>query len=79
MRKNTICRIVTTPGIESVLIKELKSLGITNAQKVSGRKIVEVKGSLTDLYKIIYRSRVSERIQIRMGKQILARGDNELK
>lgn len=48
-------RIVTTPGIEHVLIKELKLLGIKNVQKVKGRKIVEAVGSLKDLYTICYK------------------------
>lgn len=72
-------RIVTTPGIEETLVKELVSLGITNAHKVQDRKIVEANGSLADLYKIIYYSRISENIKIKMGNQIIARGDKELK
>ena len=71
-------RIVTTPGIESVLVKELKLLGIKNVSKLKGRKIVEAVGPLKDLYKIIYKSRVAERVQLRPSKPILARGDKEL-
>ena len=71
-------RIVTTPGIESVLIRELKLLGLKNVIKPKGRKIVEAVGPLKDLYKIIYKSRVAERVQLRPSKAILARGDKEL-
>jgi 23S rRNA G2445 N2-methylase RlmL len=48
-------RIVTTPGIEKVLVRELKLLGIKNVEKVKGRKIVEAKGTLKDLYRMVYK------------------------
>lgn len=71
-------RIVTTPGIEKVLIKELKLLGIKNVQKVNGRKVVEAKGTLKDLYKMVYKWRIAENIQIKPWYQFLARGEKEL-
>jgi 23S rRNA G2445 N2-methylase RlmL len=71
-------RLITTPGIEHVLVKELQSLGFSNAKKLKTRKAVEVNGSLKDLYKIMYSSRLAENIQIRPVQQFLARGDKEL-
>lgn len=71
-------RIVSTPGIENVLIKELLILGFKNPIKVPGRKIVEASGSLKDLYQLCYRSRIAEIVQIRLSKPFLARGEKEL-
>jgi len=71
-------RLVTTPGIEHVLIKELKMLGLKNPQKLKGRKIVQATGTLKDLYKVCYKSRVADSIQLRMTRPFLARGEKEL-
>jgi len=71
-------RIVTTPGIEHVLVRELKMLGLKNAHKVKGRKVVEASGSLKELYKIIFKTRTAENIQLRPTQSFIARGEKEL-
>ncbi|CAI2363892.1 unnamed protein product [Moneuplotes crassus] len=68
-------RIVSNPA--TTLVKELKLLGFKKAKVVPGRKIVETNGTLKDLYKIIYHSRIAEDVQLRVTKPFLARGDKE--
>lgn len=56
-------RIRPPPGLEKTLMKELKMIrGITNARKISGRKIIEVSGTEETMWQIMYKSRIAEDI-----------------
>ena len=55
-------RIRAPPGLEKTLVKELKSLNVPNVEKISGRKIIEVKGNQQTMWNILYRSRIAEAV-----------------
>lgn len=61
-------RIRPPIGLEKTLIKELKSLNLSNStpRKLNGRKIIEVTGPEETLWKIMHKSRIAEDIQVRM-------------
>ena len=51
-------------GLEKTLIKELKTLALTNSnpRKLTGRKIIEVQGPEETLWQIMHKSRIAEDI-----------------
>jgi 23S rRNA G2445 N2-methylase RlmL len=49
--------------LEKTLVKELKKLNVSdNIKKISGRKIIEVKGDQSALWTMLYKSRIAEDI-----------------
>lgn len=60
-------RLRPPAGLEQVLIKELKSLGIKQKPyKVPGRRIIEIQGPQDLLWTLIHKSRIAEDVQVRM-------------
>jgi len=56
-------RLRPPPGLESVLLKELKTIrGIKNIRKITGRKIIEVVGPEETLWQVMFKSRIAEDI-----------------
>lgn len=67
-------------GLESVLLKELKSLNIkAKANKIPGRRIIEIQGPQELMWTLLYKSRLCEDISLRMTQPFVARGDKELR
>ena len=57
---------ITSPGIEGILQKELKELGIRTGKKISGG--VEARGALEDVMKANLWSRTANRIVVRVDE-----------
>ena len=53
-------RLLTTTGLEKVLVKELTLLGIRNAEVLLGRNAVALQADLPTLWRVIFFSRVTE-------------------
>lgn len=72
-------RLRSPAGLENCLVKELKQLNLAvNVHKEKGRPFVQVQGDQRVLWKMIYKSRIADRIQLRMTKPFLVRGEKEL-
>ena len=54
MASQYIFRLRAPKGLDATLIKELKLLGLTNTKKILGRKAVEVRGPMSNMWKILY-------------------------
>ena len=57
---------ITSPGIEGILQKELKDLGIRTTKKIPGG--IEAKGKIEDLWKANLWSRTASRIIVRLDE-----------
>ena len=79
-------RLRAPRGLDNTLIKELKQHGFDNQigslesiKKIPGRKAVEIRGPLSLMWDILFRSRIAEDLQVRMTQSFLARGETELR
>jgi hypothetical protein len=76
-------RLRAPPGLDSTLVKELKTLSLKGINKgsivkIPGRKAVEVKGQQGLLWDLIAKSRITEDIQVKVCHSFMARGEKEL-
>ena len=77
-------RLRAPKGLDNTLIKELKMLRIgdkngKNIRKIQGRKAVEVTGPMSTMWKILFQSRVTENVQVKISQSFMARGEDELR
>jgi len=74
----TFKKMGSTLPHEKTLMKQVSQID-PMVKKIQGRKALEIRGGMDTLWKILFKSRIVEDVQVKLGSSFQARGEDELR